>query len=216
MATAVKICGLSTPETMAAALAAGADYVGLVFHPASPRHVEIEAARDLADQARGRALSVAVTVDASDRDIDRIAAAIGPDYIQAHGSETPERVAAISTRAGLAVIKAVAVADAADLERAADYREAAAMILFDTKPPPGLAGSLAGGNGLAFDWGLCRNLAFSGRFALSGGLDPANVGQAIAVTGAAMVDVSSGVERSRGVKDVELIRKFIEAVRRAG
>ena len=216
MATAVKICGLSTPETMAAALAGGADYVGLVFHPASPRHVEIEAARDLADQARGRALSVAVTVDASDRDIDRIAAAIGPDYIQAHGSETPERVAAISTRAGIAVIKAVAVADAADLERAADYREAAAMILFDTKPPPGLAGSLAGGNGLAFDWGLCRNLAFSGRFALSGGLDPANVGQAIAVTGAAMVDVSSGVERSRGVKDVELIRKFIEAVRRAG
>ena len=154
MATAVKICGLSTPETMAAALAAGADGVGRVFHPASPRPVESEAARDLADQARGRALSVAVTVDASDRDIDRIAAAIGPDYIQAHGSETPERVAAISTRAGIAVIKAVAVADAADLERAADYREAAAMILFDTKPPPGLAGSLAGGNGLAFDWWL--------------------------------------------------------------
>jgi phosphoribosylanthranilate isomerase len=216
MATGVKICGLSTPETMEAALAAGADYVGLVFHRASPRHVEIGAARRLAGQARGRAWSVAVTVDAADAEIDRIAAEVGPDYIQAHGSETPERVAAISTRTGIPVIKAIAVADGDDLERAGDYREPAAMILFDTKAPPTLAGGLPGGNGLAFDWELCRKSAVSGRFALSGGLDAGNVGRAIAVTGAAVVDVSSGVERSRGVKDVELIRKFIEAVRRAG
>jgi phosphoribosylanthranilate isomerase len=216
MATEVKICGLSTRETMAAALAAGTDYVGLVFHPPSPRHVEIEAARRLAGQARGRARCVAVTVDAPDSEIDRIAAKVGPDYIQAHGAETPERVAAISTRTGIPVIKAIAVGDAEDIERAGDYRETAAMILFDTKAPPSLEGGLPGGNGLAFDWELCRKSAVSRRFALSGGLDPANVGRAIAITGAAVVDVSSGVERARGVKDVELIRKFIEAVRRAG
>jgi phosphoribosylanthranilate isomerase len=216
MATEVKICGLSTPETMEAALAAGADYVGLVFHRPSPRHIEIEIARRLAAQARGRARSVAVVVDASDSEIDRIAAEVAPDHIQAHGAETPARVAAISTRTGIPVIKAIAVADAEDIERANDYRETAAMILFDTKAPPSVAGGPPGGTGLAFDWELCRKAAVSRRFALSGGLDPFNVGRAIAITGAAVVDVSSGVERARGVKDVELIRKFVEAVRRAG
>src|SRR5262245_24791655 len=216
MATEVKICGLSTPETMEAALAAGADFVGLVFHRPSPRHVEIETARRLAGQARTRARSVAVTVDAADEEVDRIAAEVAPDYIQVHGSETPERVAAISTRTGIPVIKAIAVGDSDDVARAGAYRQAAAMILFDTRAPPALSGGLPGGSGLTFDWELCRGAGISGKFALSGGLDSANVGRAIAITGAAVVDVSSGVERARGVKDVELIRKFIEAVRRAG
>ena len=145
-----------------------------------------------------------------------IVAEVAPDYIQAHGSETPERVAAISTRTGIPVIKAIAVGDSDDISRASPYRQSAAMILFDTRAPPTAGGSLPGGNGVAFDWELCRRAAISGKFALSGGLDAANVGRAIAITGAALVDVSSGVERARGVKDVELIRKFIEAVRRAG
>jgi phosphoribosylanthranilate isomerase len=216
MPTEVKICGLSTPDAMATALAAGADYVGLVFHRPSPRHVEFETAARLADQARGHARSVAVVVDAPPGDIERIAATVRPDLIQAHGSETPDDVALISTRTGIPVIKAIAVADAEDFGRARAYHGAAAMILFDTKAPPDLAGGLPGGNGLAFDWELCRKAGISGKFALSGGLDPSNVACAIAVTGAAIVDVSSGVERARGVKDDGLIRKFIEAVRRAG
>jgi phosphoribosylanthranilate isomerase len=215
MSTEVKICGLSTSETMAAALAAGADYVGLVFHPPSPRHVEIETARRLADQARGRARSVAVVVDAPADHIARIATEVRPDFIQAHGSETAQEVSEISTRTGIPVIKAIAIGDADDFAKARVFHDAAAMILFDTKAPPTLAGGLPGGNGLAFDWELCRKAAISGKFMLSGGLDPANVGRAIALTGAAIVDVSSGVERARGVKDEQLIRNFIEAVRRA-
>jgi phosphoribosylanthranilate isomerase len=216
VATKVKICGLSTPDTMAAALDAGADFVGLVFHPPSPRHVEIDIARRLADQARGRARSVAVVVDAAPEDIARIAAEVRPDYIQAHGSEPPEVIRDISTRTGIPVIKAIAIGNSDDFDRARPFQNAAAMILFDTKAPPTLAGGLPGGNGLAFDWELCRRAGISGEFLLSGGLDPANVGRAIALTGAATVDVSSGVERARGVKDEELIRNFIEAVRRAG
>ncbi len=216
MSTKVKICGLSTTEAMAAALAAGADFVGLVFHRPSPRHVEIETARRLADQARGHARSVAVVVDAPPRDIARIAAEVRPDFIQAHGSEAPREVLEISTRTGIPVIKAIAIGDADDFAKARAFHDAAAMILFDTKAPPTLAGGLPGGNGLAFDWELCRKAGISGKFMLSGGLDPTNVGRAIALTGAAIVDVSSGVERARGVKDDEMIRNFIEAVRRAG
>jgi phosphoribosylanthranilate isomerase len=216
MSTKVKICGLSTPEAMAAALAAGADFVGLVFHRPSPRHVGIETARHLADQARGRARSVAVVVNAPADDIERIAADVRPDFIQAHGSETPEVVLDISTRTGIPVIKAIAIGDADDFDEARAFHDVAAMILFDTKAPPTLAGGLPGGNGLAFDWELCQKAGISGKFMLSGGLDPSNVGRAIALTGAAIVDVSSGVESARGVKDEELIRNFIEAVRRAG
>src|SRR5262245_25515948 len=216
MSAKVKICGLSTPDTMAAALDAGADFVGLVLHRPSPRHVEIETARRLADQARGCASSVAVVVDAPPDVIARIAAEVRPDFIQAHGSETPEVVLEISTRTGIPVIKAVAIGDADDFAKAHAFHDAAAMILFDTKAPPTLAGGLPGGNGLAFDWELCRTAGISGEFMLSGGLDPANVGRAIALTGAAIVDVSSGVERARGVKDEQLIRNFVEAVRRAG
>jgi len=212
----VKICGLSTADTMAAALAAGADFVGLVFHRPSPRHVEFEIASRLADQARGRARTVAVVVDAPPHDIARIAAEVRPDYIQAHGSESPESVREISTRTGIPVIKAISIGDSGDFAKARAFHDAAAMILFDTKAPPTLAGGLPGGNGLAFDWELCRRAGISGEFVLSGGLDPANVGRAIALTGASIVDVSSGVERARGVKDDDLIRKFIEAVRRAG
>ena len=212
----VKICGLSTPDTMAAALAAGADFVGLVFHRPSPRHVDFETASRLAEQARGRARSVAVVVDAPPGDIARIATEVRPDYIQAHGSETPEMIRDISTRTGIPVIKAIAIGGPDDFGRARFFQDAATMMLFDTKTPPTLADGLPGGNGLAFDWELCRRAGISGEFVLSGGLDPANVGRAIALTGASIVDVSSGVERSRGVKDEELIRNFIEAVRRAG
>ena len=214
MSTEVKICGLSTSETMAAALAAGADYVGLVFHRPSPRHVEIETARRLADQARGRARSVAVVVDAPPDHIARIATEVRPDFIQAHGSETAQEVSEISTRTGIPVIKAIAIGDADDFAKARVFHDAAAMILFDTRRrPPWPAGSRGQWPGLRLGT-LPKGRHFREVHAF-GGLDPANVGRAIALTGAAIVDVSSGVERARGVKDEQLIRNFIEAVRRA-
>lgn len=213
--TAVKICGLSTSETMEAALAAGADFVGLVFYPRSPRHVTLETAAGLAAQARGRARIVALTVDASDAELTAIAFQVQPDYFQFHGQETPERVAEATAATGIPVIKAIKVREAADIAAAAGFAAAAAFILFDAKAPETLAGALPGGNGLSFDWSLLEGRK-SGLFMLSGGLDPENVAHAIAMTGAPMVDVSSGVESAPGVKDTGRIRNFIEAARRQG
>lgn len=214
MPVEVKICGLSTPETLDAAIAAGADLVGLVFYPGSPRHVSIEQAAALAAGARGKARIVALVVDADDALIAAINDGVDPDFFQAHGSETPERVAAIAALAGKPVIKAIKVKDAADIAAASAYTEAASLILYDAKAPETLRGALPGGNGLAFDWTLL-NGERPPAFILSGGLNPANVAEAIRLTGAPIVDVSSGVERAPGIKDATLIRKFIEAAKAA-
>lgn len=208
----VKICGLSTPETMDAALGAGADFVGLVFYAKSPRNVSLEQAAILADRARGRAKIVALIVDAEDATLSVINTGVKPDYFQAHGAETPERVSEIVVLTGKPVIKAIKVAEPADIATAAEYAGKAAFILYDAKAPETLANALPGGNGIAFDWQL---LAKAKDFMLSGGLNPENVAQAIAATSAPMVDVSSGVESAPGRKDLNLIRKFIEAARAA-
>ena len=213
MPAEVKICGLSTPEMVYAALAAGADYVGLVFYPRSPRNVTLDRAAHLARRARGRARVVALVVDAEDGFLKEIAARVDPDLIQAHGVETPARVAEIGRLTGKPVIKAIRVKDQADIAAAAAYCEAASLIMYDAKAPETLGNALPGGNGHAFDWGLLEGEERPA-FMLAGGLNPANVAEAIRVTGAPIVDVSSGVETAPGVKDVGLIRKFIEAAKR--
>jgi len=207
----VKICGVRTPAIIETAADAGADYVGLVLFPNSPRYVELEEARVLAAIARGRIGTVAVLVDPDDALIDGIIERVGPDLLQLHGGETPDRVAAIRARAGLPVMKAVAIEGPADVAEATAYAECADHILFDAKARPGAA--LPGGNGVAFDWLALK--AFAAPFALSGGLTPDTVGEAIRATGAALVDVSSGVERAPGEKDPELVRRFIRAAKSA-
>jgi phosphoribosylanthranilate isomerase len=207
----VKICGVRTPVIVETAAEAGADYVGLVLFPGSPRYVELEAARVLAAIARGRIGTAVVMVDPDDALIDSVIERVRPDLLQLHGSETPERVAAIKARAGLPVIKAVSVEQAGDVAAANAYAASADQILFDAKAGPGAA--LPGGNGVAFDWTALTG--FAAPFALSGGLTPDNVGVAIALTGAALVDVSSGVERAPGDKDAELVKNFIRAAKSA-
>jgi phosphoribosylanthranilate isomerase len=211
--TAVKICGLSTPETLLAALDAGADMVGFVFFPKSPRHVLLRQAALLVEKIEGRARSVALVVDADDRMLGEIADLVKPDLIQAHGNETPQRIAAIKALTGRAVIKAIKVGEAADVQLAKSYAGIADLVLFDAKAPETLANALPGGNGLRFDWTLLG--LKNGDFMLSGGLTCDNVAEAIRLTGAKLVDVSSGVEAAPGVKDPALIRKFIEVAKAA-
>jgi phosphoribosylanthranilate isomerase len=207
----VKICGVRTPTILDAAVSAGADYVGLVFFPKSPRNLDLEEARRLAEAARGRIGTIAVLVDPDDALLDAVTKAVRPDILQLHGSETPARVTEIKARSGLPAIKAVPVAEAADVATASAYAGIADQILFDAKAAAGAV--LPGGNGIAFDWSV---LAFApAPFALSGGLDTANVAEAIRVTGAELVDVSSGVETAPGEKDEDLIKQFIEAARSA-
>ena len=214
MSVEVKICGLSTPETVDAAVAAGAELIGLVFFPKSPRNVSLEQARQLADRARGRAKIVTLVVDADDALLRAIAATVDPDLIQAHGAETPERIAEIGRITGKPVIKAIRVKDQSDIAAAADYSTVASLILYDAKAPETLGNALPGGNGHAFDWGLLEGERRPA-FMLAGGLNPENVAEAIRVTGAPVVDVSSGVESAPGIKDIGLIRKFIEAAKSA-
>jgi phosphoribosylanthranilate isomerase len=201
----VKICGLSNPETMQAALDHGADFVGLVFYPKSPRNVTLAKAKDLANQARGKAQIVALVVDADDALLKAIHAEVQPNFIQAHGHEAPQRIATLQGR----VIKAIKVENADDVLSAHSY-QSAAMILYDAKAAKG---ELPGGNGLSFDWTLLQGV--KGEFMLAGGLTPENVAAAIQLTQAPIVDVSSGVESSPGVKDVQLIAKFIRAAKSA-
>jgi phosphoribosylanthranilate isomerase len=208
--TKVKICGLSTPETLQAALEAGADFVGLVFFPKSPRHVSFDKAAALSAQAKTRAKIVALTVDADDALLAAIMKAAKPDYIQAHGAETPKRIEEIKRQTGAGVIKVIKVKEAGDVALARDYRDVADLIMFEPKAPEGL---LPGGNGIAFDWNLLKGK--DGQFMLAGGLNPDNVTQAIRLTHAPIVDVSSGVETTPGQKDLGLIRKFIEAAKAA-
>lgn len=209
----VKICGLSTPHTLGAALDAGADLVGFVFFQKSPRHLSLEAARQLCILAGSRAIRVALTVDADDEALDAIMQEVGPDMLQLHGHEPPERVAEVRSRFGVPVLKAIGVSGAADFAQVSDYAPVADRILFDAKPPVGA--DLPGGNGLAFDWDLLRDLEPRLPYMLSGGLDVLNVVEAVARTGAAAVDVSSGVESSPGQKDTSKIAAFIRALRAA-
>jgi phosphoribosylanthranilate isomerase len=215
-ALTIKICGLSTPETMRAALEAGADMVGLVFHPRSPRYVKPEAARALADLARGRATITALLVDPDDALLDTVLRAVKPELLQLHGCETPERVSAIKRLAGLPAMKALGISTAADLAQLAPYQGVADRVLLDAKPPKDAA--YPGGHGKPFDWGVLDALDPALPFVLSGGLTPANVAHAIARVrqgGARLegVDVSSGVERTPGIKDEAAIRAFVQAVR---
>lgn len=213
MSQAVKICGLSTAPTLAAALDAGADMVGFVFFEKSPRSVTYEQARDLAARARQRAEIVALCVDASDEALRMIVAATEPDYLQLHGQESPERVADIQRKFGASAIKAIGVAEASDFAKAGEYKDAADALLIDAKPPKGAV--LPGGNGVPFDWRLARNFRPRKPWLLSGGLDQGNVAEAIALSRTRGVDVSSGVESAPGVKDIEKIKAFVAAARAA-
>lgn len=213
--TLVKICGLSTPETVDAAVDAGADMIGLVHFAKSPRHIAIETAAALAERARGRTRIVALVVDAPDDTLSHIVAAVRPDVLQLHGSETPERVAQVRAAHGIPVMKAIGVASSADIARARAALDAADHILLDAKPPA-TAGALPGGNGLTFDWRLVAGLDPPFAFMLSGGLVPETVATAIDLVRPWAVDVSSGVESAPGVKDPARIAAFIEAARAAG
>jgi phosphoribosylanthranilate isomerase len=211
----VKICGLKTESALEAALANGADYVGLVFHEASPRNIDLSTARKLAGKARGRAKIVVLLVDPDDSRLDEVIAAAGPDVIQLHGEETPERVAEIARRLGLPVMKAVKVNCAEDAQNALAYKGKADLILFDAKAPEDRPGALPGGNGIAFDWQALEGVRGKMDYMLAGGLTPLNVAEAIRMTGARAVDVSSGVEAGPGEKDPELIRRFLHAAKTA-
>lgn len=205
----VKICGLSTAPTLEAAIGAGADLAGFVFHEKSPRHIDLGAARDLGALAAGRIKKVALTVDAADDALDAVVEALSPDYLQLHGSESPARVEAVRARFGLPVVKAIGVATEDDVRKAADFARAD-IILFDAKPAPGA--EAPGGAGVVFDWLLLRDLSAT-NWMLSGGLSPENLAEAIAATGAPAVDVSSGVESARGIKDISRINAFVGAAR---
>ena len=208
----IKICGLSTPETLAAALDAGSDMVGFVFFPPSPRNLSPEAARELARRVEGRAEKVALAVDADDALFDQIMAALDPDWLQLHGKESPQRVAELRTRYGKPVMKAVGLSVHDDLAKAAAYETVADRLLFDAKPPKGAV--LPGGNGLPFDWQLLQGRA--GRnWMLSGGLTPDNVEAAVTMLDPPGLDVSSGVEIRPGVKDPKLIASFVARARAA-
>jgi len=213
MALTIKICGLRTPETLDVAIESGADQVGFVFFPPSPRSLGIEAARLLGERAQGRAAKVALTVDASNDAIAAIVAALKPDMLQLHGNETPERVAVIRSRFGLPVMKALPIATRADLSPIREYAKAADRLLFDARAPQDA--TRPGGLGKTFDWTLLAGLKLGVPYMLSGGLDAANVAEALRVTRAPGVDVSSGVERAPGDKDPDKIRAFIRAARAA-
>jgi phosphoribosylanthranilate isomerase len=207
----VKICGVRTPAILEAAISASADFVGLMIFPKSPRHLALDEAGALADAARGRIATVAVLVNPDDALIDRVMETVRPDLLQLHGGETPDRVGAIKARAGCALFKAIPVATSDDAAAAGTYAGVADHILFDAKPAPDAV--LPGGNGVPFDWRALS--AAHPPFALSGGLTADNVGEAIRLTGAALVDVSSGVETAPGVKDAALVARFVEAAHRA-
>lgn len=211
MAVDAKICGLTTPDAVDTALAGGARWLGFVAFPPSPRHVEPADAAKLADRVRGKAEIVAVTVNADDALLADIRDTLKPDWIQLHGTEGPGRVRAAKAFAGKGVIKALPVREAADLDAANAFAEAADMLLFDAKPPKGA--SRPGGWGEAFDWTLLNGAAISRPWLLSGGLTPANVRAAVQASGAGAVDVSSGVESAPGVKDNALITRFLDECR---
>lgn len=210
----VKICGLSTPETVASAVEAGAAYVGFVFFPKSPRNVSVQTARNLAVEVPPGVAKVALTVNASDEDLARLTDTVPLDMLQLHGKETPERVAEVRARFGLPVMKAVGVASEADLPVLDAYAKVADQLLVDAKPPK--SADLPGGNGVAFDWSLLEGRRWPGPWMLAGGLTAETVGEAVRLTGARQLDLSSSVESAPGIKDPALIRAFMDAVKALG
>ncbi|MVT53888.1 phosphoribosylanthranilate isomerase [Bradyrhizobium yuanmingense] len=211
MSLLVKICGLSTRETLETALEAGADMVGFVFFPPSPRHLSLELGRDLGRQVKRRALKVALTVDADDATLDNIMDALSPDIFQLHGGESVARLRDIKQRFGRPVMKAVPVATAADLAVLPGYAAVADRILFDARAPKDA--TRPGGLGEPFDWHLLEKLDLKLPYMVSGGLHADNLAEALRVTRAGGVDVSSGVESAPGVKDADMIKAFIRAAR---
>ncbi|MCP3462233.1 phosphoribosylanthranilate isomerase [Bradyrhizobium sp. CCGUVB23] len=211
MSLLVKICGLSTRETLQTALDAGADMVGFVFFPPSPRHLSLETGRDLGRQVKKRALKVALTVDADDATLDNIMDALSPDILQLHGKESIARLRDIKQKFGRPVMKALPVETSADLAVLPGYAVVADRILFDARPPKDA--TRPGGLGATFDWHLLENLDLTLPYMVSGGLHAQNVAEALRLTGAGGVDVSSGVESAPGVKDPEMIKAFIRAAR---
>lgn len=207
----VKICGLQEPVTLNAAVAGGARYVGFVFVEKSPRYIPVNDAAPLAHSVPPGVCKVALLVNPDDAAIDAVTKAMPVDMLQLHGTEPPERVKDIRTRTGLPVMKAVGVADAGDLTAVADYAKVADQILIDAKPPKDAV--VPGGNGLTIDWQVLAGCRWPLPWMLSGGLDAQNVAEAVAVTGAVQVDLSSGVEVRRGVKDASLIRQFLDVAR---
>lgn len=214
MTIAVKICGLTRPEDVDAAVEAGADMVGFVFFPASPRAVTPEAAARLAARVPKGVLKVALSVDAGDDLLADIVEAVGVDLMQLHGHESPERVIEVHRRFGLEVMKAVPIANTTDVRHARAYETVADRLMFDAKPPKGA--TRPGGNALAFDWRLIVGEKWAKPWVLAGGLTPENVADAIHLSGARAVDVSTGVEQAPGIKDASKIRRFIAAARAAG
>ncbi|MCK1717758.1 phosphoribosylanthranilate isomerase [Bradyrhizobium sp. 141] len=211
MSLLVKICGLSTRETLEIALDAGADMVGFVFFAPSPRHLSLELGRDLGREVKGRALKVALTVDADDATLDNIMDALSPDIFQLHGKESVARLRDIKQRFGRPVMKAVPVATSADLAVLPGYAAVADRILFDARAPKDA--TRPGGLGEPFDWHLLEKLDLTLPYMVSGGLHADNLAEALRVTRAGGVDVSSGVESTPGVKDPEMIKAFIRAAR---
>ncbi|MCB8819480.1 phosphoribosylanthranilate isomerase [Microvirga rosea] len=214
MNSLIKICGISTPETLDAAVTSGADFVGFVRFPKSPRYVSLDQARNLSRQAAGRTQRVVLLVDADDAAIAEAIAAIDPEFLQLHGHETEDRVREIRSRFGRPVIKVLGIAEEADLAGLMAYAPLSDRLLLDAKPPRA-PGALPGGNGLPFDWRLLTKLDPGVAFMLSGGLTSDNVAEAIRLTGARAVDVSSGVESAPGIKDPSRIEAFIKAARAA-
>ena len=213
MSVLTKICGLTTPETLDAALAGGAAFVGAVSFPRSPRHLDLIAAAALFERARGRAKVVAVTVDADDRLLTEIALILKPDLIQLHGAETPEQAARARLLTGAGIIKALPVRTRDHLGAAAAFEPVVDWLMFDAKPPEDAA--LPGGVGATFDWSLLAGRSFAKPWFLAGGLSPDNLAEAVRITAAPAVDVSSGVESAPGVKDPGRIAAFLEAARSA-
>lgn len=209
----VKICGLTDPADVPAAILAGASYVGFVFFPKSPRNLDLETAAHMARAVPEGILRVALMVDPDNALVDALTAHVPIDMIQLHGHETPARVSEIKARTGLPVMKAVGVADETDLTQIDFYERVADQILVDAKPPEGA--DRPGGNALAFDWTLLSGRRWSKPWMLAGGLTPDNVAEAIRLTGARQIDVSSGVESAPGEKDAEMMRAFIDSARGA-
>jgi phosphoribosylanthranilate isomerase len=213
MSVSAKICGVTTPEAARAALAGGAAYLGFMFFEKSPRNIAVEVAARLAEPVRGKAKVVAVAVDPSDAEVDRIAQGLRPDFIQLHGRETPSRVREVAQRSGAGVIKVVPVSEVSDLDAAGDYELVAEHLMFEGKPPKDA--TRPGGLGATFDWTLLSGRRFRRPWLLAGGLDPWNLADAVRQSGAPIVDVSSGVERGPGLKDPALITAFLDAARKA-
>ncbi len=204
----IKICGLSTKEAIDAVIEGGASHMGFIFFEKSPRHISLAQALLLADHAGNRIKKVPVTVNADDTYLDLIVEAVKPDMLQLHGSETPERVFKVKERFGLPIMKAIAIREASDLEKVTPYLETVDQFVFDAKPPEG--SDLPGGNGVAFDWEIMDQLGEDVPYMLSGGLHAGNIVEAAKKSGCTAIDISSGVESAPGIKDVKLIKEFLE------